>query len=347
MANRKDIALKANVSTATVTNVLNNSKYVSPETRRRVMDAARELQYPIEKMRQTVMSKTQEIALVVNDTSNPHYSQIMDGMNEIAVQHNYAVSMMKLWSKADDFCDMLIDRHINGAFFSINHGELEQRHIDKLNAAGVHVANAKCIIDYNGMMDKVIQYLADLGHRRIAYLSGLSIQDPYNTRYTAYLEAVRKAGLPQDASLTIDGVFPYDTTIRSGYWAMRSKLDAPLDFTAVIALNDLLALGAIKAITEKGLRIPEDISVIGCDDIMFSEFCNPPLTTLRIPAKVFGRQAMYDIIQSQLGEVPPPVHLAVELIIRKSSGRAGSLPNTPGGTRPYSIMAPNPPTQGR
>lgn len=340
MANRRDIALRAKVSTATVTNVFNNSKYVSPETRKRVLDAARELQYPVEKMRQSFASKTKEVMLVVNDTSNPHYSQIMDGMNEIAAQQNYAVSMIKLWPKTDDFCDMLIDRHVSGAFFSINHGELEQWHIDKLNNAGVHVIAAKCIIDYNSMMDKVIQYLVDLGHKRIAYLSGLSIQDPYNIRYTAYTDAIRKAGLPEDASLTIDGVFPYDTTIQSGYWAMRSKLDNPVDFTAVITLNDLLALGAIKAITEKGLRIPEDISVIGCDDSMFSEFCNPPLTTLRIPAKVIGRQAMYDLIQSQRGEEPPPVHLAIELIIRKSSGRAGALPDSSSRIRPHSVMTP-------
>ncbi len=106
---------------------------------------------------------------------------------------------------------------------------------------------------------------------------------------------------------------------------MKSTLASGRNFTALIALNDLLAIGAMSAMYEKGLKIPEDVSVIGCDDIMLSEYLSPPLTTFRIPANDIGSRIMYAIIQKSKNEPVYPVNLQTELIIRKSTGRISIL----------------------
>ena len=324
MTNRRDIAKHANVSTATVSNVFNNTKYVSPEIRGRVLAAAKELNYSVNSRKGKYTSKTHEVVFVVNDATNPHHGKILEGMNETAQKHGYAVSMMMLGSNVDEFCRILIDRHIDAVFFSTYHHEITGRHLEQLKNGGVLVVRSweNFLIDFDNVLLKTVQHLAALGHRKIAYLSGLSVEDDSNVRYHAYCSAMEACGLEVDRNLVIDGIYPYETTVQSGYWAMKTRLDASLDFTAVIALNDLMAIGAMQAIHEKGLRIPDDISVVGCDDIPIAEFVNPALTTLRLPAKEMGNRTMYDIIQKIEHKETVPLHLVVDLIIRKSVGRA-------------------------
>lgn len=323
MANRRDIAEYARVSTATVSNVFNNTKYVSPEIKSRVLEAAKSLNY-VEKSYQVRRNcQRREIVFVVNDASNPHHGQILEGMDEIAQKKDWVVTMMVIWPDVDEFCKMLVTRHVDAVFFSTFHHEINEKHIEMFRNAGVEVMYSwnNFLIDFDLMILKAVQYLTDLGHRRIAYLSGLPLQDQNNIRFRAYKNALRSSNLEYDPSICVDGIYPYETTVQSGYWAMKTKLESTIDFTAVIALNDLMAIGAMRAINERGLKIPEDISVIGCDDIPMAEYINPPLTTLKIPAKEIGNRTMYDVIQRVEGNKTVPLHLAMELIIRKSTGR--------------------------
>lgn len=324
MANRGDIARLAGVSTATVTNVLNNSKPVSRESRRRVLEAAKELQYPVAPSRTRTSSLYRDIVFVVEDALNPHQGDIFAGMNEIAREIHAVVSLLCPSVEPDEFCRMLISRGTDAVFFSTSTYGMQARHYELLQENRIIAAHSwdDFLLDFDGAMSKALMYLKDMGHRRVMYLSGLPLQGDNNIRFQAFLRAVRACGLEEDPRLWAEGIYPYETSAINGYWVMKNQLENHVHATAVLALNDLMAMGAMRAIKEHGLRIPDDISVIGCDDIPVAECTSPALTTLRIPARQIGRRIMMNILQRMQGKTVKPLHMPVELINRKSTSRA-------------------------
>ncbi len=326
MATKRDIALLAGVSPATVSNFYNSRGKMSIDTQQRIIDAANTLNFPLPAPKE----HSKITFLVVDDLLNPHYYNILQGMNSIACKYNIPVSMILLWDDVDAFCSMLIANQVHAVYFATFMHRINESHINLLRSNGicVHFSWDNFTIDFDSLMNQAIRYLADLGHKRISYLSGLSINDTSNTRYHSYLKAMEENHLPLDRELIIDGIFPYFTDAKSGYWALKTFLDKKIDFTAIISLNDLLAIGAMNALKESGLSIPQDVSVIGCDDIMLAEFMNPPLTTLRFSAKDIGIRTMYSIIQQDEKRANnSPVILQTELIIRKSTGKAPKTEN--------------------
>ena len=328
MATKKDIAQIAGVSPATVSNFYNDKGKTTADTRQRIIAAAKSLNYPLPN---TIKAKNNSkiTFLIVDDLLNPHYGNILNGMNSVAVNYHIPVSMIQLWHNADAFCQMLIENGVYAVFFATYSDRICERHIELLRSNGIYVyfPADNFMIEFNTLMEKAIKYLVDLGHKDIAYLSGLSIDDPNNNRYQFYLDAMKSNGLVPDRDLAIDGIYPYFSDIKSGYWATKSFIEKKKHFTALVAMNDLLAIGAINALSENGFSIPRDVSVIGCDDIVLSEYTNPPLTTLRYSAKDIGIRAMYSIIQQEKDLTNcSPVVLQTELIIRKSSGKAPETP---------------------
>ncbi len=324
MANKRDIAQMAGVSPATVSNYYNGKGKMSYETEQRIIEAANALNIPLPNKKQN-KACSKITFLIVDDLLNPHYGNILQGMNSIASNHDIPVSMIQLWDNVDAFCSMLIASEVYAVYFATFTNRIKAHHIELLRSNGIYVYFSwdNFTIDFDALMDQAIKYLIDLGHRRIAYLSGLSINDVNNTRYHSYLRALEANNLPFDKELIIDGIYPYFTDAKSGYWATKTFLEKKMDFTAIIALNDILAIGAMNALKESNLSIPQDVSVIGCDDIMLAEFMNPPLTTLRFSAKDIGIRTMYSIIQQEKHQTNnEPVVLQTELIIRKSSGKA-------------------------
>ncbi len=324
MATKRDIAQLAGVSPATVSNFFNGRGKMTTDTRQRIIDAANDLNFPLPSEKKA-KNKTKITYLIVDDLLNPHYGNILRGMNSIATNYDMPVSMIELWPDADAFCSMLIANEIYAVFFATYSDLITGRHINFLRSNGIYVyfPQDNFTVEFDGLMKQTIKYLVDLGHTNIAYLSGFSIHDPNNTRYHSYLKALEANHLPTDRNLAIDGIYPYLSDAKSGYWATKTFLEKRQHFTAIIALNDLLAIGAMNALSESGLSIPQDVSVIGCDDIMLSEFTNPPLTTLRYSSRDIGVRAMYSIIQQDKYQISnPPVVLQTELIIRKSSGKA-------------------------
>lgn len=324
MAKKSDIAKLAGVSASTVSNFFSGTKKFSAETKQRIIDAANQLNYPIPNQAGNSI-ESQHTLLVVDDVLNPHYGSILKGMNSVASNHYIPVSMIPLWSNVDAFCDMIIAHGIKAVYFATYSRAVTPEHIQFLKDHDICVYFSwnGFSIDFDTLVDKAIKYLVDLGHKNIVYLSGLSIDDPDNIRYTSYRKALENNHLPFRPELVIDGIYPYSTDAKSGCWAMRSFLEKDIPFTAVIALNDLLAIGASEALSEHGLSIPKDVSIIGCDDIMISEYVTPPLTTLRFSASDIGKRIMYSIIQQHSNEAPVvPVSLQTELVIRKSTGKA-------------------------
>lgn len=324
MATKRDIAELAGVSPATVSNLYNGKKKMSVDTQMRIIEAARTLDFPVPSEKR-LCSSSKTIFLVTEDILNPHYGNILLGMHSIASNHKIPVSMIQLWDNVDAFCSMLIENGVYAVYFATYTNRIKPRHIEHLrnNKIIVRFSWDNFTIDFNILLAQAVKYLYDLGHRRIAYLSGLSVKNESDTRYQAYLNALEANGLPIDNELVIDGIYPYFTDAKSGYWATKSFLEKKIEFSALIARNDLLAIGAMNAIKENGLSIPDDVSVIGCDDIMLAEHMNPPLTTLRFSAKDIGIRTMYSILQDDTFDTNnAPVVLQTELIIRKSSGKA-------------------------
>lgn len=325
MANRRDIARLADVSTATVTNVLNNTKPVSREIRSRVLSAAEELQYPILPPRRRP-SSYRNIVLVVEDAHNPHQGDIFSGMNEVAGEANAVVSLLCPNMEPDELCEMLISRGVDAVFFSVSTYGMQARHYEMLEENHIIAIHSwdHFLLDFDAAMMKVLMYLKDMGHRRVMYLSGLPLSSESNVRFQSFVRAVRACGMEDDPALWVDGIYPYETSAINGYWAMKNQLENRVCATAVVALNDLMAIGAMRAINEHGLRIPDDISVVGCDDIAMAECTFPALTTLRIPAKQIGRRVMMNILQKMKGHTVKPLYMPIELINRKSTSRAKS-----------------------
>jgi hypothetical protein len=175
-------------------------------------------------------------------------------------------------------------------------------------------------------VDHIISITADqsqLGHRRIAFLSGLPLHNPRHYRYQNFCAALQEYGLEPDPKLMIDGDGP--TNERSGYWAADELLRRGVPFTGVFATNDLMAMGAMKRFWEAGLKIPEDISIVGCDGIAMTEYTTPPLSTLRTPVVTMGKTLMYQLLEKmQPGKTFPRPNqiLQAEFVQRESMGPA-------------------------
>lgn len=168
-------------------------------------------------------------------------------------------------------------------------------------------------------MDKAVSYLYGLGHREIAYLSGLSRKFQFDHRIDGYLAAIERYQLPCGSDLLFDGKPPYHTEIAEGYALAQELLKSERRFTAVICLNDLMAMGAISAFQEAGLRVPEDVSVMGFDDILFSQAWRPSITTMAVSKAEFGKKA-FELLYTNIQQGTTGYYLnQLELIQRAST----------------------------
>lgn len=315
MVSRKAIAIKAGVSQATVTNVFNKTKFVSADIKEKVMRAAQDMGY------RDYMPM--EFVLLVEDVTNPHYTMLLQGMKDTAAKYGAMASIVLLDNDYETICQALIERKVSGVFLSSTRDELKEKYDKRFKEVGIGFSSSwnDFVIDFDPSYEQLVNYLAGIGHKRIAYLSGIKI-DGENVRYTAFLRAMEQKGLKVDRNLIIDGNFPYKTDMVTGYHTMKNLLARSRSFTAVVCVNDLMALGAMRAINESGLSVPGDISVVGCDNIPFAEFSNPPLTTLKISTFDLGRQAIYNLMNTANGIAANKIHISPELIIRSTTGTA-------------------------
>lgn len=332
MATRADVASKAGVSTATVSHVINNTKYVSPELKEKVNEAVRLLNYrPNMVARSLVTKTTKHVGIIVNDITNPYYGEIAQGMEEVAHKHGYIVSLCLASGDPDSYLASIKQRQMDGIFMATTRNEWFSREQYKsLMDSGIAIVNGRGIgsevsFAYRKAVYNLVKYLVDMGHKRISYLSGISLSLTGNERYLFYREALEKYGLEFNEAWAVDGMYPYKTDHRSGYEAMNKLLQRDTRVTAVITTNDYMAFGAMKAAREAGLKIPDDISIAGCDDVFLAECVEPPLTTIRVPKKEMGRQAMYMLMNAINEKNNSKLTLEVDLVIRGSTGPAKDI----------------------
>jgi LacI family transcriptional regulator len=324
----KDVAKKAHTSITTVSRVLNNSPHsVNPKTREKVLKAVRELNYrPNILARGLVMKESRTIGVIVPDISNSYYSEITHGIENIANQNGYTVIICntnRLASKALSYIKVLEERQVDGIIFAggtdakkLLESELKKQKT-KVILIGNHGIDFPSVqIDNADGACRAISYLIDQGHRNIGFIKGPPKSITSRERFQGYKKAMKDNRLPVKEKLIVSGNF----TSQSGYEATRLLLRPKTKPTAIFCANDQMAIGSIKAIRESGYLIPDNISVIGFDDIELASYIRPSLTTVSVPMYQLGQTAMsglLNIIQEK--GVEKKVTLQTKLIIRESS----------------------------
>ena len=320
---REDVARLAGVSGTTVSHVLNGTKAVTPEVRQRVLAAAKELNYhPSMVARGLVTKETKQIAILVKSLQNPYYSAIHEGIQNVAVKEGYIVSVLSTQNSPAQNMNTMLARGIDGVIIASTSSLREFEDFLKPSSPMAFV-NAEVASHFyrKAVFDMVAAY-HDLGHRRIAFLSGLSMNNPSHYRYHDFMDALNTYGMEKDEALLVDGDGATDE--QSGYRAADTLLKRGVPFTGVFAANDLMAMGAMKRFWEMGLRIPEDVSVCGCDDIFAASYTVPPLATLQSHAVALGEYLMYQLLEKmQPGRTNPlsVQQIHAEFVLRESMGR--------------------------
>ena len=330
----QDVANLAGVSRTTVSLVLNDVKRIniSPETRTKVREAAEKLGYVPNATAQALATRrAKAIGLVM--TRSPHHiasdtflPQILGGLLDVVKQHKLRLLIESVEAEHQDrvYLELTRAKHIDGMILltpriddnALN--RLEEVDVSTVVMGKLKNSNLFSVdVDNRLAARKAVEYLLELGHTRIACI--VNAPPSYSAapeRVFGYKDALLAAGITPD-----DNLIQYaDFDPRSGFNCMQSLLDSEIDFTAVFVASDNVAMGAKSALREAGLRIPDDISIIGFDDIPWAKYSDPPLTTVRLPAQELASEACLMLLKLMQGSTPQEQHLVLntELIVRKS-----------------------------
>lgn len=291
MANIKDVAERAGVSITTVSHVINETRYVSDDLRARVYSAMEALNYRPNTLARSLRSgRTRTIGLVIPDISNLFFAEISRKIEDKGFEYGYSVILCNTdddREKEKSYIDVLMEKQVDGIIF-ISAGAAKESIFKPMEVnipivvADRDIPNSTSdvvlIDNHKGGYDAT-RYLISLNHKRIACISGPSPATPSALRVEGYKRALEEAGIPIDETLIRPGNFRYE----SGETCMRELLKNPDPPTAVFVCNDMMALGAIRAIQVSGKRIPEHISLVGFDNIPLSRTIYPALTTMAQP----------------------------------------------------------------
>lgn len=322
------MARLARVSTATVSRVLNGGQ-VRPQTQQHVLDAIRKLSYePNVLARNLRQGETKIIVVLLPDITNPFFSGILKGMEDVAQERGYNVLVCNTDNRLErelTYIRLLHQRRADGAIFLS--ARVDSKHIVQLSEQvpvvlaceymeGLDIPQVS--IDNVTSAMQATGHLAGLGHTRIAFVNGPLGIVLCRDRLKGYRLALQQARLPFDPELVAEGGF----TVESGRAPAKRLLTLPDRPTAVFCANDEMAVGVMQVVRELGLRIPEDVAVVGFDDIALAALVETPLTTIRQPMYQIGAQAMQMLLTLLAGELLPErqVVLADQLVIRKSCG---------------------------
>ena len=319
---RKDVAKLAGVSGTTVSYVMNNTKRLTPEVCKRVWDAAKQLNYhPSLVARGLVTNETKHIAIIVKNLQNPYYTAIQEGIQIIAAQEGYIVSVLSAHESPMDNMNIMLSRGIDGVVVASSSAGVFFREQLNSNIPMAIVGEDQSAAFYRKAIFSMVETFYQLGHRRIAFLSGLSMDRSTHYRYQNFCDALQAYGMQIDPALFIDG--DGGTDEQSGYNAADTLLRTGVPFTGVFAVNDLMAIGAMKRFWQAGLQIPKDISIVGCDGIHITEYTTPPLSTLQCSPVTIGTSLMYQLLEELQPDrtFPKPKQpLQAEFIRRESMG---------------------------
>lgn len=323
----KDVARRAAVSTATVSHVLNGTRSTRPLTRERVLAAIRDLGYSQNQSARNLARGTSSLlGLIISDIRNPFFPEVTAAFQDEALAHD--MDALVLDTNYDpqrtlNSVQRLVSLQVPGV--ALLTSQIEPSIVSLLAERGVVAvyldlgkvdrAVSNIVIDYENGIGQALDHLTALGHQRIAYIGGPVTLPSAARRKQAFIDTAQRLGL--DPSRLIDA----DFTVKGGYAACGELLgaDAP---SAIIGGNDLTAIGVLHRAYDSGLRVPEDLSVVGFDDILFAEYTQPALTTVAVPRSEIGRigfQALWSML-SDPERNGREFHLDTRLCSRHSAG---------------------------
>ncbi len=326
--NLEQVARRAGVSTATVSRVLNNAASVKSTTRARVMKTIEELKYsPNLHARSLAGGKSRSIGVIVSNIENPFFLDIYKAVEAGAHSASYEIIMANTDYSPERLTTsvrLMIGQRVAGLAAIVS--EMDANLIEELNGSRIpvvfydvgaprrNITNIR--VNYRRGMEKLITYLYSLGHRRVAFVGHHAALGPINERLKVLLDAVaRFPGLQVETSADTD-------SLEGGRRATRGLLTARLGVTAIVCVNDLMAVGALRELRDSGLRVPQDVSVTGFDNIKLAQFCHPPLTSVHIPRDEIGQTICDCLIKTEFKLLEQEFVIDPELVLRDSTGPA-------------------------
>ena len=333
MVTIKEVAKKAGVSPSTVSRVLNKTAVVKDSTRKKVLDAINLLDYRPNFLAQGLKEgKTKTIGIIIPNIRNPIYPVVTRGAEDAAKKFDYTVVLSNTDENTEtekQSIQNLRERWVDGLIIAPAGKEIE--HILELQRKGFPMVlivrnldipvNAVLIDNYRAAYDAV-SFLIKTGHKRIAIIKGNQQLALYRDRFNGYKQALIDSGISVANELITGDDSDSVQWSLDGYNAINGLLTQGIQFDAVFATTDLRAIGAIRAIKDHQLKVPNDISVIGFDNLDFSSLIDPPLSTVSQPFYDIGARAVNKLIQLIEGETKIGNSLEImptELIIRKST----------------------------
>ncbi|MFJ4143824.1 LacI family DNA-binding transcriptional regulator [Pseudomonas sp. NPDC089734] len=332
MSNIREVARLAGVSVATVSRTLKSPERVLPETRNKVNAAVEQAGYRPNLMAVQFRSrKTANLVILVPKIANIFFARVISGAQQAAQAAGYRLLL----------CDTQGHEETERAFAELVHahqadGVIQLRAYDPYEALGEGedsppIVNACEVIkdgryptislDNHAAARAMTEHLIELGHRRIGLIKGPRSSPLTRDRVDGYIEALKQAGIAFDPTLICHG----DFSLKAGYDGAAAMLELPERPTALFCENDEMAIGALKRIKQQGLRVPEDLSLVGFDDIPLAAYCDPPLTTIAQPAEVFGQKAV-EMLVALIEKKPLEqrhIVLPYELTLRDSTAAPG------------------------
>jgi LacI family transcriptional regulator len=324
MSNIIDVARSAGVSPMTVSRTLNSPELVSPDTRARVMEAVRQLNYvPNAAARSLVQGKTRTLALILSDIRNPHFTTISRGVEDVAQEHGYTLMLANTDespAKERAYLRVLMSQRVDGVLISPSgDGDLsllQRRKIPFVLLDRTITGSSADLVtqDSHAGGRALMAHLLERGYRQITFVGGPAGVSSLEERLAGYQEAMREAGLEPQVRLG-----RYDQA--SGEEIVEAMVAEGAVPEAIVAANNFVALGVIVALRRHGLRVPEEVGLACFGDIPTAALMDPFLTVVALPAYAMGRLAMEVLLERIQGAVPPPRRrvLPVELVIRRST----------------------------
>lgn len=335
----RDVARRAGVSVSTASRVLSGSSHpVSEATRKLVLEAAEELGFePNRLARALATARSQTIGVVVHDVSDPYFAEIVRGLEDVAGASQYAlfvsssdreldkeVAVLRAFVASQVDAIVLVASGMVGPEYLSAVSEVLGR-FESLGGVVVSTSETsypapRVVFDNAGATRTMVEHLVELGHRQIAYLDGPEELQVCERRLAGFKAALDTHGIPFDPSLVEPGGF----SIEGGARACARLIERARP-TAILAANDLMAIGALETLGERGIRVPEDVSVAGFDDIEFAAHAAVPLTTVRVPLAELGRLGARLALDLLEGRPPATLPSAEsELVVRKSTARVSA-----------------------